>query len=495
MTNTVSKKMLAITTVLAFSAGAALMWFMALPSGEHDMKESAKADEPLYWVAPMDANYRRDEPGKSPMGMELVPVYKEANDDPAGTVTISPNVETSLGVQLGEASRGDLSLIINTVGFIQFNEEKVNHFHSRVEGWIESLALTSVGDPVEKGQKLFRLYSPELVNAQEEYLAALTSNNRALAKGSLKKLDALGVSDEQVKLLNKTRKVEQSLPFYAQSSGVVATLNVREGSFIKPATQVLSVGALDDVWVIAEIFERQAAWVKPGQRVRMTIEGHPGEEWLGVVDYLYPVLDPQTRTLRARIVFDNAGQRLKPNMFAQLSIDAGVKMDALSVPRQAIIRQGGITRLVKTTGGGKFRSVRIKTGIESGDRVEVTAGLDLGDRVVISGQFLIDSESSVSADLRRIDGGMQETKKETPSRVCVNGTLVNLMRDHRMASVRHAPVPEWDWPGMTMDFTFTEEVDLSAYGNGDEVRFCVDKLSDGSYEISQMEAGQAGGKP
>lgn len=394
---------IAIAT-MAFVAGIVLTYTL-MHSGPNTGKAAVKEKKPLYWVAPMDSSYRRDQPGKSPMGMDLIPVYEDDNNsDAPGTVTISSAVANNLGVQLGKAVVEDLSLRVPTVGFIQFDEESINHVHSRVDGWIESLAITSVGDPVKGGQKLFELYSPELVNAQEELLAALTTKNAKLLSGAKGKLRALGVDKALIDDLQKSRKVKQWLPFYAPNTGYIATLNIREGMFIRPDTELLSVGSLERVWVIAEIFERQAAWVKSGQRVRMRIDSYPGEEWEGVVDYIYPVLDAQTRTLRARIVFDNGDERLKPNMFAQLVIEAGTKKHVVSIPREAVIYQANMNRVVKVTGDNQYRSVRVNTGIESGDRIEITTGLEAGDEVVVSSQFMIDSESSVSADLSRIEG-------------------------------------------------------------------------------------------
>ena len=167
---------------------------------------------------------------------------------------------------------------------------------------------------------------------------------------------------------------------------------------------------------MAEIFERQAAWIKAGLKVRMTTDTYPGEEWLGSVDYVHPVLDPQTRTLRARIVFDNTDHRLKPNMFARLTIQAGVKNNVLTIPREAIIYQGGMSRVVKKVAPGQYRSVKILTGIESGNRVEVIQGLTNQDEIVTSSQFLIDSESSLTADLSRIEfSGTKNNSENTPS--------------------------------------------------------------------------------
>ncbi len=359
--------------------------------------------EPLYWVAPMDSNYRRDKPGKSPMGMDLVPVYADAEKPvhKAGTVNISPAVENRLGVRSEVVSKSDLQLKIATVGYVSFDEQRLLHMHSRVDGWIEKLAVTAVGDPVKKGQKLFELYSPELVYAQEEYLSALRAGSSSLLRASTSKLKALGVSQKQITELRNAKRTSQYLAFYAQQDGYVSELNVREGMFIEPATTVMSIGNLDLVWVIAEVFERQAALVKEGQAVTMKISSYPGEHWQGQVDYVYPVVNAATRTLRARIKFSNPDHRLKPDMFAELDIHAGKKTAVLSVPREAVIRDGRMSRVVKALGDGRYISSRIETGLEVGDRVEVVSGLTADDQVVISAQFLIDSESSISADLER----------------------------------------------------------------------------------------------
>lgn len=468
----------------ALVVGWILAWLWYSYTSDEGQSESTE-DKPLYWVAPMDPNYKRDAPGKSPMGMELVPVYAKDLQDKAedkGTVRISPNVIHNLGLRTAPVTTGPLDLEIQTVGYISFDENRLTHFHSRVDGWIEKLSVTAVGDKVEAGQQLFELYSPKLVTAGEEYLAALGSGSRVLADASLSKLKSLGVEQDQIDELHRTRKVPQRLAFFANQNGYIAMLNVREGMFIQPATNVLSIGGLDTVWVIAEIFERQAGWVEPGEQVEMTVSSYPGERWLGKVDYVYPVVDAQTRTLRARIVFDNLAHRLKPDMFVQLLIRAGHRDNALSIPREAVIRDGRMNRVVKVLGDGRYRSERIETGIESGDRVEVLKGLDEDDHVVVSAQFLIDSESSISADLSRIEG-----EKKPPQRVWVEGTIRSLMPDHRMATIQHDPVEAWNWPAMKMKFTFADDVDLSGLEAGQTIRFCLEREGEDRYRITSID--------
>jgi Cu(I)/Ag(I) efflux system membrane fusion protein len=425
------------------------------------------------------------------MGMDLIPVYEEdlqAGGDAPGTVSISPAVAQNLGVRTGKVLNGPLDMKIQTVGFISFDENRLSHFHSRVDGWIEKLSVTAVGDPVKQGQQLFELYSPKLVTTGEEYLAALASNSRVLIDASTRRLESLGVEPEQIDALRRTRKVSQRLAFFADQDGYIAALNVREGMFIQPATTILSIGGLDTVWVIAEIFERQAGWIETGQKVEMTISSYPGERWQGQVDYVYPVVNAQTRTLRARIKFDNPGHRLKPNMFAQLEIHAGYRDNALSIPREAVIRDGHMDRVVKVLGDGRYRSVRIETGIESGDRVEVLKGLKVGDEVVVSAQFLIDSESSVAAELGRIEEPGAQSVDEKPQTVWVEGVIQSLMPDHRMATVKHAPVKEWNWPAMTMDFVFSESIDLAGLTPDQAIRFQLQRDADNQYRIIAVES-------
>lgn len=399
---------LLFVALLALVAGAGLdrAWLLLQQNNKPDIA----ASKPLYWVAPMDPSYKRDQPGKSPMGMDLVPVYDEpgqANNSDAGAIKINPAVENNLGVRTVEVLPQDLQMAVKTVGFITFDEKKLTHFHSRVEGWIEKLAVTAVGDTIKTGQKLFSLYSPELVYAQQEFLSAIKSGMPALQESAEGKLKAWGVSHDQINKLRQRGKVKQWLEFYSEQEGYIANLNVREGMFIKPATTILSIGNLDTVWVIAEIFERQADWVKPGQAVRMQVDSYPGVSWEGQVDYVYPILDETTRTLQARIVFPNPEHKLKPNMFAHLSIYSEPKQSTLAIPLSALIHGGNNKRVVQALGEGRYRSTIVKTGIETEDQIEILDGLTAGDRVVTAAHFLIDSESNITADLNR-SGSPQE---------------------------------------------------------------------------------------
>jgi len=390
---------LIIAVVLGIVIGRAWAPEGEISGGSHGTSER----EILYWVAPMDPNYQREEPGKSPMGMDLVPVYADEVDAVPGTVKIDPTVVNNLGVRTVAAQTGPLSRRIETVGYINFDEDTLQHVHTRVDGWIEELAVTATGDAVEKGQLLFELYSPTLVNAQQEYLAAIRSNNSILLSASKDRLVALGVTESEIARLQENQSPSQRVRIHAEADGVIAHLGVREGIYVTPATEVMSVARLDRVWVHAEVFERQSAWVQPGQQAVVELDYLPGKLWQGTVDYVYPELDAKTRTLRVRIRFENEGEVLRPNMFARVTL-FGTETDAVvHVPREALIRGGAVNRVVLSLGEGRFRAQPVEIGIESGDRVAILSGLAAGDQVVSSGQFLIDSESNIESALSRLD--------------------------------------------------------------------------------------------
>ncbi len=390
--------------ILAAAAAALVVGILigrglAPPSGETASSER----EILYWVAPMDPNFRRDEPGKSPMGMDLVPVYADEAAGQPGTVVIDPTLVNNLGVRTVAAERGELARRIDTVGYIGYDEDTLQHVHTRVDGWIEKLATTASGDPIKKGQLLFELYSPTLVNAQQEYLAALTSNNEGLRSASRDRLLALGVTTAGIQRLERERTASQRVRVIAETDGVIAHLGVREGMFVTPATEVMSIAQLDKVWVVAEVFERQAAWVEPGQSATVELDFLPGMTLEGAVDYVNPELDPKTRTLKVRLRFDNEGARLLPNMFARVTIAGTPVNNIVHVPREAVVRGGSSNRVVVDRGNGVFESRTVLVGIESGDRVAIRRGLEEGERVVVSAQFLIDSESNIGSALGRLE--------------------------------------------------------------------------------------------
>lgn len=384
-----------IIYLLAGAVAAQCLMMPAVIAAEESEKEV------LYWVAPMDPNYRRDEPGQSPMGMDLVPVYAEDAGD-GDTITISPEVVQNLGVRTTEAEMSRLWRGIDTVGYVDFDESKLSHIHLRTEGWIENLVVRSEGERVKKGERLFDFYSPQLVNAQEEFVQALSAGNKGLIAASSERLIALGISADQIEDLRKTRKTSQNISVYAPQDGVVSSLPVREGMFVKSSMKVMSLADLSSVWLLAEVFERQVDWVSLGDTAQVTLSYLPGQTWEGKVEYIYPSLDPKTRTLKVRLRFDNPEEALKPNMYANVKIFGGAKNNVLVIPLEALIRSGRNERVIIALGEGHFAARAVKAGIESGEWVEIVSGLKAGEEVVVSGQFLLDSEASSKASFGRM---------------------------------------------------------------------------------------------
>ena len=474
--------------VIGAIIGVALVIYVAgnlLTDSSSMMSEQMDDEQPLYWVAPMNPDFKQDKPGKSPMGMDLVPVYAKKSsgkNEGSGTVRISPDVVNNLGVRITNVVRKTLQSDIKTVGYVQYDEDKLMHIHPRVEGWIEKLYVKANGDPVKRGQALYSLYSPALVNAQEEYLIALQRKNERLIKAAEARLKALEISTGFIQNLKKTRQVKQFVPFYSPQSGVITKLNIRQGFYVKPDTSMMSIGVLNEVWVQAEIFERQSSQIKVGLAVTMTLAYIPGREWLGEVDYIYPTLDPMTRTLRVRLRFINKDNALKPNMFTQITIHSGSEQTALLLPREAVIRTGDMDRVVLALGEGAFKSIAVETGRSDNDYIEILDGVNEGDTVVSSAQFLIDSESSKTSDFKRIFHGDSSTEQ-----VSVNATVNYLREQHRMINVSHQAIPEWNRPEMTMNFSVDEAVDLSLIKQDMVVVIQISHSEEGDLKVTSIK--------
>ena len=392
--------------------------------------DEPNAREILYYEAPMDKNFRRDKPGQSPMGMDLVPVYADEQEADAEALRISAAVENNIGVRTDQAVRSDLAREISTVGFIAIDEERATHVHVRTSGWIEKLYRKSVGESVKKGELIFALYSPDLVNAQAEYLQAIRLKQTSLKRASAERLKSLGMMESQIKEVETDGKAKQLIEIRAPQDGVITALMVGEGMYIGPSETVFSLADLSQVWVQAEVFEGQSDWVQKGQRANMTLPFLPGESWSGTVDYVYPIVDPISRTVQVRLSFNNADGRLKPNMYGEINIGAAPVLNVVSIPREALIRTGKADRVVLALGDGRYRPAEVVAGRESGDRVEIKQGLSAGETVVVSGQFLLDSEASINgAFLRLMNASPDEQRamKAMPR----DGSLENATRDQQ----------------------------------------------------------------
>ena len=476
---------LLVTLIVGLAGGVMISNYTILGRSTDNNADSGKRTEKeiLYWIAPMDPTYRRDEPGKSPMGMDLVPVYAAAAAD-SDAVHINPAVEQSLGVRTSIAERRTLWRKVEATGYVGFDESLVSQINLRTEGWIERLLVKNEGERVKKGQLLFEFYSPQLVNAQKEYVQAKRRSDTQMLSAAKEKLLALGMVPADVRQLEKTSRVSNTVQVLAPQDGTVTSLNVKEGGFVKPATEIMSLADLSSVWLLAEVFESQADWVAKGQSAEARLNYMPGEVFSGRVDYVYPVLDPKTRTLQVRLRFDNPDERLKPNMYARVTIFGKSHPGALSIPREALIPGPQVDRVVIALGKGAYTVYEVMSGIESGGWVEIVAGLEVGDEVVTSAQFLIDSEANLAGSIRRLDALRMTDDADNRQKVYGNGIVEALDSETRRIRISHGPIEALGWAAMTMEFDVLPGVNLATIKIGQNIHFSLGQSDLGDYVIN-----------
>ncbi len=362
-----------------------------------------------YWQAPMDPTYIRDEPGKSPMGMDLVPVYEdELSGGDSNIVSITPGVVQQIGVETAPVKRTTVFRHLRTIGEVEVGEDELSVVNLRYSGWVEHIYVERTGDEVKRGQVLFDIYSPELVAAQEEYLLAIRTQgaDSDLARSARRRLELWDISSRDIDAIASRGEARRTLPVRANATGFVLHKDLVEGARVMAGKDLYRIGNLQRIWVTAEVYEHDAPWVEEGQPAQLELT-YQGEGTLdGKVSYIYPTLNEGSRTLTVRLEFDNPGVRLKPGMFATVYIQYRRKDGTIAVPTEAILHSGKRQIAFVALGEGRFQPREIKTGIV-GDRhmTEVLDGLHEGDRVVVSSQFLIDSESQLQEALRKIIAG------------------------------------------------------------------------------------------
>jgi membrane fusion protein, copper/silver efflux system len=340
---------------------------------EHALKHA----DPTY-RCPMHPDVVRNEPGECPIcGMDLVKVEPQPAAPRAAAgpeVRISPAVVNNLGVRTVAAARAAPERRATTVGYVTFDERRMRQVQPRAEGWIEGLSVRAAGETVQAGQLLFTLYSPMLESVQQEYLDALRIGNADLIEASRERLRALGLDAGSAQRLSRSGRASGRVPYHAPIGGVITELAVREGAMLSPDMLALTITEIGSLWVIAEVPESQAAWVQPGTAAELRLPSLPGESLAGRVEYVYPELNMETRTLRARIVLERAAAGIRPNMLANVILVGEAGEPAVMIPRGALIRSGSEDRVVVALGDGRFAPRRVVVGPESGDRIVIPRG-------------------------------------------------------------------------------------------------------------------------
>lgn len=375
-----------------------------------------------YYRAPMDPTYISDKPGKSPMGMDLVPVYEDEEEAEApGTVHIDPGFVQNFGVQSAEVKRTDIPFTIRTVGTFAYNDRQLHWVTTKFEGWIEKVYVNYVGESVKKGQKLFEIYSPQLVTTQNEYLQALRYTQRlddtdypdvrqrarSLLESARRRLSYWDISAEQIAELESSGEVKRTLTVASPVDGTVVSKMTQalEGMFVKPGMNLYQVVDLSTIWLDAEVFENQVPWLKLGERATIETSYEPGRRYSGVIRYLYPFFDNRTRTMKVSIELPNPGQHLRADMYANVTFNVPQRRGVVAVPEEAVIHSGTREVVVLDRGNGTFQVRNVALGVNGNGLWEVREGVMEGDRVVLSSQFLIDSESNLREAIQKLTSG------------------------------------------------------------------------------------------
>jgi len=381
-----------------------------------------------YWTCTMHPQVHKDGPGACPIcGMDLIKKVVEdtanipAGKDMEGMITLSSNKQILANVSTIKVKKESLKKELTAYSYLDFVEQNRKTIPAKFNGRIEKLFVNKTGDYIKKGQSLFEIYSPDLVQAQNEYLIALSNNrneNNSLIEASNKKLELFGLTSNQIEDLKNSGKINLTLTYYSPVSGTVIEKKVQEGMYVNEGTAIYEVAELSTLWNIAEVNETDLSTVKVGSKVKLKLKAYPGEEFAGKVIFIYPVVNPQTRTVKVRSEFSSQNNKLKPQMYGEtvFSVDAGI---GLLIPADAVIFSGNRNIVWVKTSDGMFEARNVQIGQKFGDKYQILSGLNEGDEVASSGGFLIDSESQLKTGMptgHQHDGGSNPTdqKKSFP---------------------------------------------------------------------------------
>ncbi len=345
----------------------------------------------------------RDGPGRCPIcGMALVQ-RQVAGDGPLA-ISLPSSVQQRMNLRVATVERGRLSRRIEAPAQVQVDESSLRVWHPRVSGWVGELHVQTAGESVRRGQRLFTLYSPELVRLQEEFLQALRGGQEALIATTRRRLELLDVQPTVIDDIARRRQPMLELPWSAPGDGYLLRLGIRAGMAVGPDTELLATASAGRVWVIAEVPSTQSAWIREGGSAEIALPDQPTGAVRGQVNFIYPEASPATRAVRLRIEADNAEGRFRPGDWARVIIEADPREGLVLVPSEAIIRTGSAERVIVQTDASNFEVRPVHIGVVANDRTEIRHGLSVGERVVVSGQFLIDSEASIRAGHQRLGG-------------------------------------------------------------------------------------------
>lgn len=400
--------------LLVLLLGMALGFLLSRAPGNRMPAAAQQARQVKYYKSTMIPGEIRQTPGKDSMGMEMVPVYEE---EPTATIVIDPVTIQNMGVRTETVIRGPLVRTIRTVGFIEPSEPNQVEVTTKFRGWVEKLYVDAVGQYVRKGDPLLEIYAPELFSAASEYLMAKKSGNNVLLSSALKRLKYFDMPAGQIAELERSGRVPRALRLEVPADGYVLEKTVVSGQMVEAGQRLYRIADLSMVWVLAQIYEQDLPLVRAGQNAEVRLSYVPGRGFNGRVTYVYPTLDEKTRTARVRMEFPNPELMLRPGMFVGVELQAQLAADAVQVPDSAVLRSGERNTVFVALDGGRFDPRTVVLGASGGNnRYQVLNGVKPGERVVVSGQFLIDSESQLREAIQKMipPGGAPPTASPEP---------------------------------------------------------------------------------
>ena len=495
---------IAAAAVLIASGVAAGYWFgkqEAAPSAAQGASDGRKV---LYYRNPMGLPDTSPVPKKDPMGMDYIPVYEgeQPQNQPPGTVKIAADKVQLLGVRTEVAQQRELQHTVRAVGTVQPNERLTHKVAPRFEGWIEKLHVNATGQAVARGQVLMEVYSPELVAAQEEYLIALRgarelkdggadaqATMQRLADGVLRRLRNWQISVQELRALQKTGKPQRLLAYRSPAAGVVLQKPSVQGMRFMPGDVLYEIADLSAVWLIADVAEQDLGLVQPGQPARLQIVAYPGRDFTGAVVFVYPTLEPATRTGRVRIELANPGGLLKPAMYGTVEFGTSAGK-SLAVPDSAVLDSGTRQAVLVKRGEGLFEPREVKLGARADGYVAVREGLQEGEEVVVRANFLIDAESNLKAALAGFGHAHGDAPKPAAGAAArthrAKGKVVSVDAAAGTLQVEHEAIASLKWPAMTMEFKARDRSLLGSLKPGQAIEFELTEGAPGEYVIERV---------
>jgi Cu(I)/Ag(I) efflux system membrane fusion protein len=489
---------MAAVALVSLAAGYALSTLFGAGGSEGDTSDnagmSAAAEggcaEVLYWYDPMVPAQRFDQPGKSPF-MDMQLVAKCAGATAAAGVQIDPGLVQNFGIRTAPAEFGVLETEIIVTGVLAYNGRDVAIVQPRAGGYVQRTYDRAQDDVVSRGAPLADILVPEWGGAQREYLAVLATGDEGLADAMRQRMALLGMSDGMINSVRRTGRAQTTITVTAPIGGAITTLGIRPGMTVAEGQTLAEITGFSPIWLEASVPEIQAADIRIGQTINAAIAAFPEERFAGRITAILPSADAQSRTITVRAELANASGRLKPGMFAQVSVSPGTRR-ALLVPSEAVIRTGRRAIVMLSQGEGGFIPAEVEIGRDAGGQTEVLAGLAQGEEVVVSGQFLLDSEASLSGlNIRPIGAAMRgasdgSTADEQAYRT--TGRVTNISGNS--ITLDHSPVPELSWPAMVMPFALAEPSLAHGLAPGDNIEITFTQHGDGPKIESIKKAGR-----